>query len=56
MKNTALSVLILIMTIVLSFLLCAGAEKLVHLVGMHSQALIPAVIVTITLYPILRSS
>jgi hypothetical protein len=54
MGNTILSVLILIVSLTLAFGLCLLAEKLAVWMGISPVALIPAAIVTVVLYPILR--
>jgi uncharacterized membrane protein YagU involved in acid resistance len=54
MGNTILSVLILIVSLVLAFGLCILAEKVAVWMGISPAALVPAAIVTVVLYPILR--
>jgi uncharacterized membrane protein YagU involved in acid resistance len=54
MNNTVISILILIVSLVLAFGLCILAEKMAIWMGISPAALVPAAIVTIILYPILR--
>jgi hypothetical protein len=55
MKNTSISILILILAIVLSLLLCLVSKYFYTWIGLDASALIPASVFTIVLYPILRN-
>ena len=56
LKNTSISVIILLLSIILSLLICLGSKYFYTWIGLDGHALIPASIFTLVLYPILRKS